>query len=231
MKEKLLKKILFVILMPSLLFILPTIAASEGSVAKQKKNFRDDFTGQAKRPEWRIQQEDKDRYAFVEGNYLLLVTKKPDVNRFVYDTANLPENFMATILVNEAPINVGQGFSLAIEQDNENILNLFMHVQSVDQERWAIVYRKNLKGEKSEYAKKSVFGYVIPRNHSLQLGLRRQGVEYTGAYRIGDGAWQEIGSHVFLNLKGLLHFKAFNFTDGAPESPVKIDFFEIKELK
>lgn len=221
MKKHFWIKNLFVVLISSFLFLLPNIAAS---VDAQNKNFRDDFTGQTIRPEWKIFAEDKDRYAFIGGDYLLLVTKSPRVNIFAYNTDRLPENFEVTIKLEEAPTDHGQSFVLELWQNEKNNLRLGVHVKY---RWWFLVYEKNLRGENSRYEKQ----IEIPQNHSLQLKINKQSVEYIGTYSINQSTWQEIGSHVFLNLNAKPGFAAYNRENTAPESPVKIDFFEIKELQ
>lgn len=208
--------------------MLPSVASSENAAEPQSKNFRDDFTGQKKRPEWRINLEDKDRYTFIDNEYLLLVTKKPFVNQFIYDTTDLPENYEITIKVNEIPKEEYQGFNLSLHQDNKNNLKLYMHLYLLD--NWRVGFQKTLRDKKSQYKTRGKHIANTPNFSSLMLRIRKKGIEYTGFYSIGGDAWEEVGKHVFLNLKGKPSFVPYNWSDDAPESPVKVDYFEIKEL-
>lgn len=230
MKQKSLIKYLSVIFILAILVMLPSVASSENTAEPQSKNFRDDFTGQKKRPEWRIDREDKDRYTFVDNEYLLLVTKNPSVNKFIYDTTDLPENFEVTIGVKNYLRENYQGFSLLLEQDNKNHLELYMSVDPSGDGYISTFFTKKLRDENSKYKKGLGHLYELSNNSSLLLRIRKKGIEYTGLYSIGGGAWKEVGTHIFLNLKGKLSFYTYNSRKSVPESAVKVDYFEIKEL-
>lgn len=224
-----------------LVFVFPNIAASQTTGTAHNQSFRDDFSMQSIKPNWRIVNKDPDRYSLIDNQYLMLVTKKPAVNIFTYDTFDLPENFLAEIKIDDAPIQIGQGFSLRLSQDANNYINLYMYVGGYNQGHaitsWLIVFEKTLKGETTKYGpveiKSEHFGpneKMIIKENSLKLAIRKNEVEYAAFYSIGNSSWQEIGSHLFLNLKGVLQFASYNWLDNVPESPVKVDYFELKEL-
>jgi len=225
-----------------LMFVFPIIAMGQATSLKTYKSFRDDFSMQSIKPEWRIVDKDTDRYSLIDNQYLMLVTKKPAVNRFIFDTTDLPDNFLAEIKIDDVPIQVGQGFSLLLVKDKDNYLELSMSVSkkygSHGRPVWNITFMKKLKGEETQYgpitireSTKNSKEKIITKDNSLKLAIRKNEVEYTGAYSIGNDLWQELGAHLFINLKGFLNFMAFNWQDNVPESPVKVDYFEFKELE
>jgi hypothetical protein len=70
----------------SWLSVLPITVSSSSPAAAQAqetKDFRDDFAGTSLRPEWTIINQDANRWAFVDNDYLLLVLKD-EKNKFCY---------------------------------------------------------------------------------------------------------------------------------------------------
>ena len=188
----------------------------------QNGNFRDDFIGEQKRPEWKIFDEDKDRYAFVENEYLLLLTKKPNVNYFEYQEEILADDYSIIVSVQDVPSEPYQGFALSISQDDDNSLQLYVYVSSIGYKY--IHFTKELNGESSEYETDTIDRYN--KVNSLSLRITKSGVEYTGAYSTDQSGWKDVGKHALLNFTGKPGFTAYNYKD-APESPVKVDYFEI----
>ena len=188
----------------------------------QNGEFRDDFIGEQKRPEWKILDEDKNRYAFVDNEFLLLLTKKPNVNYFEYQEEILADDYSIIVSVQDVPSEPYQGFALSISQDDDNTLQLYMYANASGYKY--VVFNKKLNGENSEYETDR-----IDRNskfNSFSLSISKKGVEYTGIYSTDQSGWKDVGKHVLLNFTGKPGFTAYNYKD-APESPVKVDYFEI----
>ena len=208
------------LLIINLLVLSGTVNAQESTV------FRDDFMGKALSPEWDIGARDKNRMALVDNEYLLLVTYGPGAstkNRMIYK-GDLPENYEIILKIETTPELHFQGISLGILQDDKNYMANYFFINNIKIAK--VYFGKYLKGEWSEYKSND-----LPRGKTLFLKLTKKGIEYTGSYSPDGASWSNVGTHVFLNLKGRPYFVVYNDKKDVPESGVRIDYFEIKKIE
>ena len=207
-------------------FLLINLAVPTGDVnAAESVIFRDDFMGKALSPEWNISAKDPNRMALVDNEYLLLVTYGPGAsakNRMIYN-GDLPENYEIILKITATPERHFQGVSLGILQDDKNNLANYFFINNIYVAN--VYFGKNLKGEWSEYKSSE-----LPKGKPLFLKLTKKGIEYTGAYSPDGASWSEVGTHVFLNLKGKPYFIVYNSERKVPESGIRIDYFEIRTI-
>jgi hypothetical protein len=201
---------------------------AETSSTEDKENivFRDEFTGTSLRPEWRIDNEDKNRWSLVENEYLLLITSyNKDLlkNMFSY-TGELPQDYQIIVkiradlqqkILHPYPHNLAQ---LRIERDGKNSLLL-----SVTGQKKA-VFSKVLEGEQS-----SIELDIGEISGNIYLQLVKQGTEYTASYSLDGKSWSKIGTQFFINLNGKPILLAANSGEGVIETGVRIDYFEVKK--
>ena len=196
------------------------VNAEEGAI------FRDDFMGKALRPEWDIKAKDPNRMAQVDNEYLLLVTYGPSKsakNEMIYK-GELPESYEIILKIEATPELKFQGISLGISQDDKNYMANYFFINNINLAK--VYFGKNLKGEWSVYESKS----VLPKGKPLFLKLTKKGIEYTGSYSPDGASWSDVGTHVFLNLKGRPYFMVYNSEKNVPETGIRIDYFEIKKI-
>ena len=207
-------------------FLLTNLAVPTAYLnASESANFRDDFMGKTLNPEWDIKAKDSNRMALVDNEYLLLVTYGPSgsaKNRMIYK-GNLPENYEIILKLEATPKLNFQGVSLGIMQDDKNYMANYFYVNNISIAK--VYFGKNLKGEWSEYKSGD-----LPRGKPLFLKLTKKGIEYTGAYSPDGASWSEVGTHVFLNIKGRPYFVVYNSQQKVPETGIRIDYFEIKKI-
>jgi hypothetical protein len=202
---------------------------AETSPTEDKENivFRDEFTGTSLRPEWRIDNEDKNRWSLVEDEHLLLITSyNKDLlrNKFFY-TGELPQDYQIIVKIRadlqrsrpypHEPYNFAQ---LRIERDGKNSLRF-----SVNGQRQA-VFSKLLEGEHS-----SIVQDIGQISGNIYLQLVKQGTEYTASYSLDGKSWSKIGTQFFINLNGKPVLLAANSDEAVVETGVRIDYFEVKK--
>ncbi len=88
--------------------------AAGAGAAQETVVFRDDFTGTTLRPEWRLVNEDPDRWTFIDNDYLLLITtstKQGRKNTLRYKE-DLPENYAIVLKVVDPPPSYLAGLAL-----------------------------------------------------------------------------------------------------------------------
>ena len=202
---------------------------AETSSTEDKENivFRDEFTGTSLRPEWRIDNEDKNRWSLVENEYLLLITSyNKDLlkNTFSY-TGELPQDYQMIVKIRADlqqnsklypyPHNLAQ---LRIERDGKN--SLLLSVTGLKK----AVFSKVLEGEKS-----SIDLDIGEISGNIYLQLVKQETEYTASYSLDGRSWSKIGTQYFINLNGKPILLAANSGEGVIETGVRIDYFEVKK--
>jgi hypothetical protein len=205
------------------------------SVAQQQSNivFRDDFTGKSLNPKWRLISPDKDRWTFVDGEYLLIVSTDKATN-FVQFTGDLPDDYEIIIKVDAPPQYDNQFVQLRLVKDSENNLRIgyYPDYKTITEYFGPRVYFvKTLKGKESTIFKKVK---KLSQDEPLYVKLSKRGVEYTGAYSVDGSTWIEVGTHTVLNFRGKPDFGAYNvptYHAKPPESGIRFDYFEITKLK
>ena len=193
--------------------------------------FRDDFTGTILNPLWKIRQEDKNRWALIENEYLLIVTasssENKDIrNRFIYN-ATLPQNYKIITKINADLTchycdieRYWQTAQIRIERNTENYL--VFSALGFNKVRF------------SKYTEGKRTGDIdldtgqISGNFYLQI--EKRGVEYTASYSLDGATWSRVGTQFFINLNGKLVLTVYN-TRGFRETGVRIDYVEIRKTQ
>jgi hypothetical protein len=193
---------------------------------KENSVFRDEFTGTSLRPEWKIDNEDKNRWALVDNDYLLLITNynKDLVRNVFFYTGELPQDYELIIKL-RAGLQHRSGYrgqynfaQMRIERDIKNSLHL-----SVNGEQKA-VFSKILEGERS-----SIEQEIGQISGNIYLQIVKQGTDYTAFYSLDGKSWSKIGTQFFINLNGKAAFLAANSSENIMETGVRIDYFEVKK--
>lgn len=193
----------------------------------QEGYFRDDFTGPSLKPELRINVEDKDRWTFVEGDYLMVVPKKREggVTNYINFEGNLVENYNFSVKATSLPTHAGFATDISLGKDNDNWILLQLSIS--DLYPYVFVrYFKSLRGEVSSYEYK---GGILEGINDISLSIQKKGIEYIGYFSVDGGNWITLGTHAFLNFDGKPGFGAYN-RQQAPEAPVRFDYVEIRPI-
>ena len=202
-------------------------------------SFRDDFVGATLNPAFRILNVDKDRYALTEDDYLLLLTHSDTKNTLQY-VKELPEDFSVTIRVEEPPLYKDQVFRVRIGELDRNVrLSMFVSADGRRQSSAVSLIRDpaeqdgsvgfmSVKTIDSEHTD-SITAAADLRGKPFYLRVTKRGVEYDMAYSENGSRWASVGKQVMINMKPVIFFETFNAST-APESPVKIDAFEVIDI-
>lgn len=218
--------------------ILTVGAQLSSAWAQEDAVFRDDFTGKALRPEWKLVAGDPDRWTLADNEYLLVVSsfaKKEPPNVFRYN-GKRPDDYRIVMKVQTPPKHDGQYIRLRLQRDKDNSL-----VLGYTPSLWNFRTARRLAGNVPTNASGAFFGKRLRGQNNYQwavtgrldgdkplyLRITKDGVEYTAAYSLDGTAWTDVGTHVFLNLNGTPDFTAANFSASAPESGIRFDSFEI----
>jgi hypothetical protein len=197
--------------------------------------FRDDFIGKSLNPKWQIIAPDKDRWTLIDNQYLMIVTAKKGMNAMQFNGV-LPDNYEVILKIQTPPQNDNQIVSLSLSRDDSNNVRIAYYPEVRDlgahaASRPEVNFSKTLKGVYSPIPKSIT---KLSQEMPLYLKLSKHGVEYSGAYSTDASRWTNIGSHVFIDLNGKPTFEAYNWPttwSNPPESGIRFDYFELKELK
>lgn len=199
--------------------LLPIAGISRGEAAE---SYSDDFVGDGLRPEWRIENEDVNRYGVVEGNYLLLVSNDDDRNTIV-KTIDGAGDFTIELVGNGTfslgPPHIGGQrprqacISLGVRFIKDNQINV-----SACTDRTYL--SKTVEGEWNG------FEHEHERFSSFLLRLKKEGVQYTGAVVL-DGNEIELGSHFMPQAPSAVFIMAVNGSKNVPEAGVLVDRISI----
>lgn len=201
--------------------LITSICFFTGEAAGQTKSdgeFRDDFTGSSLHPAWEILGENPDRWALIDGNYLLIVSSTAGTNQFMYK-GGLGSDYIVEIAVSaELRENVTHEnrVYLGIQQDKEN--GIYISIGGYNYE--GVVFTKLFNGEIS--TSRSVLT-SIPTEFKLRLA--KKGVEIEGSYDAGGG-WTSMGKQFFIGLEGKPVFGAYNKGNVA-DAGVRVDYVQI----
>jgi hypothetical protein len=187
--------------------------------AQEPLDFRDEFVGEKLAPEFRLLNPDPDRIAMVDGEYILLVTHKDRKNVVEY-TGRLPEAYSLTVRFATVPEYQAQGYGLFLtEADNRLSAGLYNYCCLTPK----FYFSKVLSGEESTIT------VDLEEPRPVYLKITKSGVEYVAEYSFDGTTWMRIGTHVVVRPFVRAAFSAYNGAD-APESPVRVDSFEIVDL-
>jgi hypothetical protein len=205
------------------------------SSAQQQSNvvFRDDFVGKSLNPDWEIMEPDKDRWTFMDNQFLTIVTAKKGTNAMQFNGA-LPDNYEVMLKIQTPPQYGNQIVSLSLSRDDSNQVSIEYYPKFDSNPRFAINpevnFSKTLRGVFSPIPKEIK---KLSQDMPLYLKLSKHGNEYIGAYSTDGSRWINIGNHIFIDLNGKPTFEAYNWPtiwSKPPESGIRFDYFEIKRF-
>jgi hypothetical protein len=216
-----------------LISLFPLISIISQSAAQQQTNivFRDDFISKELNPRWQIIQPDKDRWTFIDNQYLMIVTAKKGANAMQFNST-LPDNYEVILKIQTPPQDNNQIVSLSLSRDDSNNVHIDYSPEIVDMPHYGsgVKFSKTLKGERSPIHKEIE---RLSQNTPLYLKLSKLGIEYTGTYSTDGSRWINIGKHIFIDLNGKPTFEAYNWPtiwSKPPEAGIRFDYFEIRKL-
>jgi hypothetical protein len=199
------------------LALLPLAGFSRGEAAE---SYSDDFVGDGLRPEWRIENEDVNRYGVVEGNYLLLVSND-DGRNAVVKTIDGTGDFTIE-LVGNGTLSLGPYgsdmqkqacISVGVRFIKDNRINV-----SACTDRTYL--SKSVEGEWNG------FEHQHERFSRFLLRLKKEGVQYSGTVVL-DGNEIELGSHFMPQAPSAVFIAAVNGSKDVPEAGILVDRISI----
>ncbi len=192
------------------------------AIAQENLSFFDDFQGTQLNPAFRVLNPDKQRMALTQGEFLLLVTHQDRKNVIEYTSA-LPENYEVTIRLFEPPTHREQAAQLRIGSDANNVRvgayqtqasNLYLYTD------------KTLDGVDSNSIQNKDNSLV---GEPLYLRFSKIDVEFEGAFSLDGLQWKTLGKQVLIDPNAKVYLEVSGWGE-APESPIKIDSFEVREI-
>ncbi len=193
--------------------------------AQDNLNFFDDFQGSSLNPAYKVLNRDQGKMALTEGEYLLLVPTKDQTNILEY-VGKLPEHFSATIRVQEPPGYHSQYVALRIgdSQDNAYVRAYYREILGYT----GLYFSTNRVEDGGEGTAISSFEGEMT-GKPFYLRLMKTGVEYKGLYSPDGAKWKSVGKRVLIGPRAGLFIDVAAWNT-APQTPIKIDSFEIKEI-
>lgn len=196
--------------------------------AQEDRNFYDDFQGTSLNPSFRILNPDKQRMALTQGEYLLLVPHIEKKNILEFN-GNLPEDYAVTIRIAEPPQHFSQVVRLRVGNLNTYVaagtyIGALCPTCGIEGPYFYL--GKQLDGEQTES--------IDVRRDELRgkpayLRLEKNGVEFGAAFSPDGARWESIGKQVLIDPSAKVNLDIYSWAP-APETPIKIDSFEITEI-
>lgn len=228
------------ILIP-LLVLVSTTLNGKVAFAQQDLSFVDEFKGSSLSPAFRIVNPDKQRFALVNNDYLMVLTHERFKNVVTY-TEKLPESFEVTLRVEEPMLhsnqivllrigdtdnNVRIGAYLGFEEPRQSMPTLTLSPGSRRGGNGVTFYsNKTLNGENSEQLD---FDFEGLKGKPFYLRIIKSGVEFEMLFSHNGNQWGSLGKQIMLDGPQTVSFEAY-LANNAPETGVKFDYFEIIDL-
>jgi hypothetical protein len=189
------------------------------------ESYSDDFVGTVLRPEWRIENQDPNRFGLTEGNYLLLVSNLAEKN-ILSKSIDGSGDFTIEL--------VGHGsFTLSprplLQEWRRGsciIFGVMFSKQSAmfsEQNRINIAVCTNfLAFNKKVSGKFNVINRANEQFSRFVLRIEKRGAQYLGI-TVLDGKEIDLGSHFMPQPPSAIFIKASNFDETVPEAGILID--------
>jgi hypothetical protein len=94
--------------------------------------------------------------------------------------------------------------------------------------KYIVYFTKSIRGDQTYY---DVSLKENREDTELFLKILKRGIEYEGFYSYDGATWTRLGKHFFLKFKPHPVFWATSWDREYPETPVKVDYFEVREIK
>lgn len=190
--------------------------------AQENPSFFDDFQGTQLNPAFRVLNPDKQRMALTQGEFLLLVTHQDKKNVIGYTSA-LPENYEVTIRLDEPPKHKEQAAQIRIGSAANNVrVGIYLN----DYSYFYLYTNKTLDSENSKAIQVRDDSLI---GEPLYLRFTKIDVEFEGAFSLDGVQWKTLGKQVLIDPSAKVNFEVYGWGE-APESPIKIDSFEVREI-
>ncbi|NOD33512.1 MULTISPECIES: hypothetical protein [unclassified Ruegeria] len=196
--------------------------SSPVGMAQEKREFFDDFQGQTLSPAFRVLNPDRQRMALTQDEFLLLVAHKDKKNVIEYNGL-LPENYVVTIRLAGTPSERQQGVQIRIGDASNNV-RVGVYV-----DYYKSLYQFTNKTLDNEDAKEISIRDDGLLGEPLYLKFTKTDVEFEGASSPDGVQWSSLGKQVLIDPSAKVNFEVYGWGD-APESPIKIDSFEIVDI-
>lgn len=200
-------------------------ATHTSAVGQEELSFYDEFQGSSLNPAFRVLNPDRRRMALSGGEYLLLVPHKDRKNMLEY-VGELPESYSATMRVQEPPNYHSQYVKLRAGDLQNNVYTSAFFCIDGCLDGMNFNTNQVLEGEEGQ----PIIEYSAElTGNPFYLRLVRKGVEYEGFYSADGARWSSVGKRVLINPSAGLFIEVAAWA-GAPETPIKIDSFELTEI-
>jgi hypothetical protein len=220
--------------------ITASFSSPAAAQAPEAKDFHDDFAGTSLRPEWTIVNQDANRWALVDNDYLLLVLKD-EKNKFCYKRA-VPEQYEFLVKVVTQGLKsqvVPSGgvamlgapgvqlelFYVSIDNAKDEGLKV-MTTASIFTNKETFIFGKKVGNDLAALLKEG--DTSSEEDMEYYLRIVKSGIAYT-AYISHDGISWTVGKHHFPGFSGSPCFGGLSST--GTEKTVKVDFAELKALR
>jgi hypothetical protein len=195
--------------------------------AQEALGFRDEFTGDSLAPQFRVLNPDPNRMALVDGEYVLLLAHEDEKNVLTY-VGELPDRYEIVVRFANVPEYNYQYANVYMSERDNGIasgvyLGAFCGPCPTDP---VFFFRKDLNGEFSNIDHKITMDDLKP----FYLKISKDGVEYTSHFSYDGSHWTVIGTHVSVRPYQQPRVAVGVYGGTAPESPIRVDFFEIIDL-
>jgi hypothetical protein len=196
--------------------------------AQEEVNFFDEFQGSSLNPVFRVLNPDRRRMALTQGEFLLIVIDETGKNVIEY-SGELPEDYSVTVRVDEPPRYAKQAFEIFVGPLESSVrAGAYLNVDCSNCPLRGPYFfsTKYLDGEQAPSVQ---YEDTALRGEPFYLRLDKRGVEFEGFLSSDGVKWTSLGRQVLIDPTAKVHFHAHAWED-APETPVKIDSFEITEI-
>jgi hypothetical protein len=204
-----------------ILLFLVSVSILNSAVSAQapEKNFRDDFAGASLRPEWRVVDQDINRWAIIDDDYLVLVLKS-EKNKFCYkyDTPDRYEFILKSILTD---LGGGDYFYIAIDNEKNDGIKLLLSARNF------LAFKKILQKDVAQTMTHLPASSTDETEYYLKI--QKLGIEYIGYVSRDGNSWTEVGRYYFPKFAGSPCFGGLS--SSGSEKAVKVNFVELRALR
>ena len=230
------KELMFSATVATMIFGIPNSASSQEDLS-----YVDEFKGSSLSPAFQIVNQDSARF-HLGSDTLWIVTHERFKNVVTY-ADNIPENFDVTVRVEEPMLHANQIVLMRIGTPENNVrIGAYLGFEATAGPSVPTLGLRNSSRGRGEavtfYARKTLQGedsaqldydFEGLKGKPFYLRILKNGVEFETLFSHNGTQWGSLGKQVMIDAPTEISFEAYN-TDNAPETPVKFDYFSIKDL-
>lgn len=216
------------------------IGTSDIALSQEDLSYVDEFKGSSLSPAFQVINEDSARF-HIGSDTLWIVTHERFKNVVTY-ADKIPENFDVTVRVEEPMLHANQIVLMRIGTPENNVrIGAYLGFQAPTQGVPMLTLGNSNRGRGATvtfYAKKTLqgedsaqldFDFEGLKGKPFYLRVSKNGVEFETLFSHNGTQWGSLGKQVMIDVPTEISFEAYN-TDSAPETPVKFDYFSLKDL-